>query len=161
MNKGIKLFGTKGTDAVETNLRQLHNRKVIKPVPPADLSKEQKWKSLAYLMFIKEKRCGKIKGRGCADGRKQRGWIDKEDTSSPTVSTQALMLSCMIDTEENRDVATADIPGAFLQTDNTSGSTDLKMEGIMVDILLDIDKDRYEPFVVTRDNGSATCMQSV
>ena len=53
MNKGIKLFGTKGTDAVETELRQLHDRKVIKPVLPADLSKEQKWKYLAYLMFIK------------------------------------------------------------------------------------------------------------
>ena len=92
-NKGIKLFGTKGTDAVETKLRQLHDRKVIKPVLPADLSKEQKWKSLAYLMFIKEKCCGKIKGRGCADGRKQRGCMDKEDTSSPTVSTQALILS--------------------------------------------------------------------
>ena len=62
MNKGIKLFGTKGTDAVETELRQLRDRKVIKPVLPADLSKEQKCKSLAYLMFIKEKRCGEIKG---------------------------------------------------------------------------------------------------
>ena len=85
MNKGIKLFGTKGTDAVETELRQLHDRKVIKPVLPADLSKEHKWKSLAYLMFIKEKGCGKIKGRGCANGRKQRVLMDKEDTSSPTV----------------------------------------------------------------------------
>ena len=81
----------------------------------------------------KRERCGKIKGLGCADGRKQRGWMDKEDTSSPTVSTQALMISCMIDAKENRDVATADIPGAFLQTDNASGSTHLKMEGIMVD----------------------------
>ena len=143
MSKGIKLFGTKGTDAVETELRQLHNRKVIKPVLPADLSKEQKWKSLAYLMFIKEKRCGNIKGRGCADGRKQRGWMDKEDTSSSTVSTQALMLSCMIDTKENRYVSPAYIPGAFMQTDDASGSTHLKMEGIMVDILLDIHKDRY------------------
>ena len=124
MNKGIKLFGTKGNDSVETELRQLHDRKVIKPVLPADLFK-QKWKSLAYLMFIKEKRCEKIKGRGCAGGRKQKGWMDKKDTSSPKVSTQALMLSCMIDAKENRDVATADIPGAFLQTDNASGSTHL------------------------------------
>ena len=53
MNKGIKLFGTKGTDAVETKLQQLHDRKVIKTVLPEDLSKVQKWKLLAYLMFIK------------------------------------------------------------------------------------------------------------
>ena len=77
-NKGIKIFETKVTDSVETELRQLHDRKVIKPVLPEELSKEQKWKSLAYLMFIKEKRCGKIKGRGCADGRKKEvGWIKK------------------------------------------------------------------------------------
>ena len=69
--------------------------------------------------------------------------MDKEDTSSPTVSTQALMLSCMIDAKENRDVDTADILGALLQTDDASGSTHLNMEGIMVGILLDIDKDRY------------------
>ena len=40
MNKEIKLFGTKGTHAVETKLRHLHDREVIKPVLPADLSKE-------------------------------------------------------------------------------------------------------------------------
>ena len=58
-----------------------------------------------------------IKGRGCADGGEQRDWISKEDTSSPTVSTEGLMLLCMIDAMEGREVATADIPGTFLQTD--------------------------------------------
>ena len=57
-----------------------------------------------------------IKGRGCADGRKQQERVSKEDTSSPTVSTEGLMLSCMIDAMEVREVATTDIPGAFLQT---------------------------------------------
>jgi hypothetical protein len=46
--------------------------------------------SLAYLMYLKRKRCGKIKGRGCADGRKQRAWTDKADSSSPTIATEAL-----------------------------------------------------------------------
>ena len=61
----------------------------------------------------------------------------------------------MIDAKENRDFATADIPGAFLQTDDASGSTHLKMEGIMVDILLDIDKDGYKPFVVKKRQWQA------
>ena len=62
-------------------------------------------------MFLKLKSDEvKIKGRGCADGRKQRDWISKEDTSSPTVSTEGLMLSCMIDAMEGREVATTDIP---------------------------------------------------
>ena len=33
-----------------------------------------------------------IKGRGCADGINQWEWLSKEDTSSPTVSTEGLML---------------------------------------------------------------------
>ena len=59
----------------------------------------------------------KIKGRGCTDGRKQRDWLSKEDTLSKTVSNEGLMLSWMIDATEGREAATADIPGAFLQTD--------------------------------------------
>jgi hypothetical protein len=36
---------------------------------------------------------------------------------SPTVSTDALMLSLMIDSLEGRDVATANITGAYLHAD--------------------------------------------
>lgn len=68
-------------------------------------------------MFLKKKRSGRIKGRGCADGRKQRAYTNKEDASSPTVAIEALMLSCVIDAKEGRDVATVDIPGAFMQAD--------------------------------------------
>ena len=51
-----------------------------------------------------------IKGRGCADGSKQQDLLSKEDMSSTTVSTEGLMLSCMIDAMEGREVATTDIP---------------------------------------------------
>jgi len=68
-------------------------------------------------MFLKKKRCGRIKGRGCADGRKQRVYKTKEETSAPTVEVESLFLSCVIDAEEGRDVAKCDIPGAFMQAD--------------------------------------------
>jgi len=99
MKQGLKIFGERGVAAVTKELQQLHDRKVIKPMQAHELTNEQQRKALAYLMFLKEKRDGSIKGRGRADGRKQRGWMDKEDTSSPTVSIQALILSCMIDAE--------------------------------------------------------------
>jgi hypothetical protein len=38
-------------------------------------------------MFLKEKRCGTIKGRGCADGRPQRDYMTKDKTASPTVAS--------------------------------------------------------------------------
>ena len=51
-----------------------------------------------------------------AGGNKQRGYILKEDASSPTVSNAAVMLTCVIDADENRDFAIVDIPNAFVQT---------------------------------------------
>jgi len=51
----------------------------------------------------------------CADGCKQPLWKTKEETTSPTVSIESLFISCMIDAMERRDVATIDIPGAFMQ----------------------------------------------
>ena len=80
-----------------------------------------------------------IKGRGCADWRKQRDWLSKEDTSLPTVSTKGIMLLCMIDAMEGQEVATADIPGAFLQTYYYKGDIYIKLEGSMVTLLEDID----------------------
>ena len=55
-----------------------------------------------------------INARGFADGQSQRDYMTKTETSSPTVSLEASMLSCAIDTKEGRHVAVTDIPGAFL-----------------------------------------------
>jgi hypothetical protein len=78
---------------------------------------QEQHNSLQYPIFLKENRCDTIKGRGCVNGRKQREHKPKEETSLPTVAIELLMLSCcIIDAKEGRDVATADIPGAFMQT---------------------------------------------
>ena len=45
----------------------------------------------------------------------------------------------MIDAMEGREVATADIPGAFLQTDCDKGDIHIKLEGAMVSLLEEID----------------------
>ena len=81
-----------------------------------------------------------IKGRGCADRRKQQDCISKEDTPSPTVSTEGLMLLRLIGAMEGREVATTDIPGAFMQTNHEKGDIQIKMEGDMVTLLEEIDQ---------------------
>ena len=65
-------------------------------------------------MFLKQQRCGKIKVRGCADGRKQRTYINEEDTSMPTVATESLFLMYLIDAMEHQKTTTVGIPGAFM-----------------------------------------------
>jgi hypothetical protein len=67
-------------------------------------------------MFLKHKRDRKIKGRTVTGGNNQRDYISKEDASSPTVATESVLLSCIIDAEEEWDVAVVDIPSAFVQT---------------------------------------------
>ena len=111
INQGIKRFGKEGLDAVQAEIKQLHNRAVLKPVVASQLSLSEKKASLQYLMFLKQK------GRGCADGRKQRMSTRKENASAPTVSVEALMFWCTIDVKTGRDIATVDIPGAFMQAD--------------------------------------------
>jgi hypothetical protein len=47
--------------------------------------------AMAYLMFLKQKRTGHVKGRGCADGKKQRIYTIKEEASSPTVAIESVL----------------------------------------------------------------------
>jgi Reverse transcriptase (RNA-dependent DNA polymerase) len=135
---GLKMFGTKGADALMKELGQLIVMKVMSGCNSRELTPDQKKNSLKYLMFLKEKRCGRIKGRGCADGRKQRVYKTKIETSSPTVSIESLMLSCMIDAMEAWDIATCDIPGAFMQAD-IDEEIHVKFDGELVDLLLKVD----------------------
>ena len=65
-----------------------------------DLTPEQHREALHIINMIKEKRCGKIKDRACVNGRRQHRYINNEDTSSPTVQQESLILSMVIDARE-------------------------------------------------------------
>ena len=120
-------------------LHLLHDRGVLESKTAAQLSPEQRKDTLQYLMFLKQKRNGTIKGRGCADGRKQRATTTKEEASSLTVAIESVMLSCVIDAKEGRDEATVDIPGAFMQAD-MEDTVHMKLEGKMAELLVRIDQ---------------------
>ena len=100
MKRGIKLFREDGVAAVRKEMQQLHDRKLMAAKHSDELTPEQKKEALAYLMFLKQKWCGKIKGHGCADGRKQHAHIACEDAASPTVATQSVFLTAMINALE-------------------------------------------------------------
>ena len=113
---------------------QLEELDVYEPVSANSLTREQRTGALRAINLIKEKRDGRLKGRTVADGRPQRSLYDKSQTASPTVSTDALMLSIMIDAHEGRDVATADVVGAYLKADMDDFVVK-KFTGESVDIL--------------------------
>ena len=132
-------------------MQQLHDRKVMQPVSQKDLSPEQKKEALGYLIFLKKKRCGTIKGQGCADGRNQRAYITKEQSTSPTISTEAVFLTAVVDAWENRKVTVFDVPGAFMQVD-LDELVHVHFRGEMVDKLLEIDHELYSSYV-TEEKG--------
>ena len=126
---------------------------MVKPVKAGDLTRAQKRAALEYLMYLKQKRCGRIKGRGCADGSKQRLYKTKEETSSPTVSTEALFLTSLIDAEEERKVVTVDIPGAFMHADMDE-LVHMKMRGPMAELLVRVDPAKYRKYLVKDKSGN-------
>lgn len=128
--------------------------KVVEPKKSHMLTREEKSKALNYLMFLKRKRCGRIKGRGCADGRKLRLYRTKEETSAPTVAIESLFLSCTIDARERRTVVTTDIPGTFMQTD-VDEVIHVRLEGPLASILAKVDPDLYEQYLDHDKKGKA------
>ena len=144
IRRGLKLFGSQGMSAVKAELQQLHDLKVMAAKP---LTAAQRQEALGYLMFLKRKRSGKIKARGCADGRPQQAYIPQEDARAPTVSTEAVFMTAVIDVMENRSVAVVDIPGAFMQADMDPGVY-MRIEGAMAELLMEIDYDMYQPHMV-------------
>jgi hypothetical protein len=101
----------------------------------------------------RQKQCGKINERGCADGRKQRETTSKEEASSPTVAIESVMLSTTIDAMEERDVATVDIPGAFMQA-NIDEVVRVRFEIEIAKMLVRMDPKLYRKYV-RYENGKA------
>ena len=147
--KGLKIFKDKGEMAIKDELQQIHDVDGFQPKHWHELTAEQRASALKYLMYLKEKRDGRIKGRGCADGRPQRLYTDKHESSSPTASLAGVMLTCLIDAHENRDVATVDIPGAFLQTKMPENEADVHvvLDGRMAELLGKISPSTYKKYI--------------
>jgi hypothetical protein len=148
--QGIRKHGKPAIEALYQEFLQLHNRTVFQGQHAHQLTKQQKLGALRAISVIKEKRSGTLKGRTVADGSVQRDLYDKQDTTSPTVTTDALMMSLLIDAHEGRDVATADVVGAYLNA-FMEDFTLLRVEGESVDILCDISS-TYKEFV-TMEGG--------
>ena len=155
--EGIKRYGQKAVEAVFSKYAQLEDKKISKPVHHNDLTKTDKSEALNLIIMIKQKRCGKIKGRACADGRKQRRYITKEESTSPTIQLESLLLTFLVDAKENRDVATADIGGAFLLADMEDFVL-VKLRGESVDIMTNVNKE-YSKYVTYESRREVLYLQ--
>src|SRR5210317_1748750 len=152
--EGLRRFGEEGNKAALAEMEQLHMRDTFKPVLPSNLTPEKKKEVLESIMLLKQKRDGTIKGRNCADGRKQREFTSKEEAASPTVKLESAFLTSVIEAHEERDVATVDIPNAFIQTkiENEADKVIMRMIRKLAEYLVLIAPKSYKPYVVF-ENG--------
>jgi hypothetical protein len=120
-NAGIKKFCQASKTAAVTKLTQLHHDyQVYNSIKANSLSPTECKTALESLMNIIEKWDGCICTCACANGSKecQEPGYKKGDGASPTVATNSIMITATIDDHERRNVATVDIPGAFLHVYN-------------------------------------------
>ena len=111
---GIKKNGNKAKEASREKFVQLNDMDIFLPIKKNKLSKKQKNNSLRAISVVREKRDGKIKGRVCADGRKQLQWYDEQQTALLTVRDDSFMLTTAAEAKEGRHNATAKIKGVCL-----------------------------------------------
>src|SRR5210317_1729044 len=147
LREGLRRFG---------EMEQLHMRDTFKPILPSNLIPEKKKEVLESIMLLKQKRDGTIKGRNCADGKKQREFTSKEEAASPTVKLESVFLTSVIEAHKGRDVATVYIPNAFIQTkiENEADKVVMRMRGKLAYYFILIVPQIYRPYVVFENEKS-------
>ena len=145
VNEGVKRHGDKALVSLLKEFGQIHKYDTFDPQMMSSLTYEQRKAALNIITMIKEKRDGTIKTRACADGRKQRRYIPKEDVTSPTIQLESIIMCIIIDAKEGRDVAIADVVGTYLKA-NMDNFVLVKLTGKTVDIMCEVSNE-YEKFV--------------
>jgi len=91
------------------------------------------------------------------NGKPTRNFINKDDSASPTAANESINITCCIDVHESRDIMSADIPNAFVQTKLPSKNKKgkkvmMEITGVLVDKLVELNPQLFTSFV-TRENN--------
>jgi len=87
--------------------------------------------------------------------QKLQEWMEttiKNETSSPMVSLEAMMLSCAIDANEGRHVAVTDIPGAFLHSDMDQ-DIHMLLKGTIAELIMKLEPRLYRKYIWKNKNN--------
>ena len=131
---------------------------IFKPVNPKFLSPLQNKQTLGSHLFLKEKRDLTIKGCLVAGGDKQRSFTPQTEATSPTPHTESIFITSAIDALEQRDVATIDIPNAFVQTELKRNGKEITiimvLRGKLAELMIKTAPEVYKKFATKDKNGN-------
>jgi len=93
-----------------------------------------------------------------ANGKPSWEWLTRGDSASPTASLESILLTTAVDAKEGRDIMSADVPNAFIQTPMPptkpgEARVMLKIKGVLVDLLVKLAPEVYGPFVIFEKNS--------
>ena len=153
VKQGVKRHGKDAKDSALKEIKNLVGNDCFGETEYAQLSQEMKDKALPILMFMVLKRNGSLKTRGVADGSVQRLYTSKDDVSSPTPDFYAFKYICAVIAKEARDVASVDLPGFFLQTEQEGDEVILlKLTGEVALLLVECEPNRWRKHL-QKENG--------
>jgi hypothetical protein len=149
----LRKFGDKGKMAAMEEMMQLHIMDMWKAMDPAKLSREEQMQALSLVLFLKEKRTGKIKGRACLNGAPQQANIPKEDAASPTVSTESTFITGVIVASKHRKVRCYNIPSALINTD-VDKDVLMVLKGELAEKMIQIAPQVFRKYVTVDKKGT-------
>jgi hypothetical protein len=123
------------------------------PLKVKEMKPSERKKAQMGLMFLTEKRDKSVKGRVVYNGKPTREWLLREDAASPTAALESIMITGVIKAKEEKDIMTCDIPTAFIQAllpkkNPGEDRVDMKITGVLVDMLVNINPELYGQAVV-------------
>jgi hypothetical protein len=140
LKSGIKKFQKKGEEVVLKELLQLHMRDTFQPQDVDRLITVQKQGALESLMFLKENRYGSLKGRACADGRKQQP------------RKQSCLSRSTIEAYDGRDAAVLAVPGSFLIAD-MDDELIMMLRGRLAELMVKTALNIYRTYITLETNN--------
>ena len=153
VREGIKRHGSEGKASAMKEVTNLVENDCFGETEYDKLTQQMKDKALPILMFMVMKRNGLLKTRGVADGSVQRLYTDKDSVSSPTPDFYSFKYICAVIAKEGRDVATVDLPGFFLQTEQEGEELILlKLTGEVALLLVECDEGKWKKHL-KQENG--------
>ena len=99
VNSGLNKWVKKDIWPFHSEMKQLHMRDTIITLHMKYLTKYHRNNILDSYILLKENKDGTQNCRTVAGSNKQRDFISKEDVISPTVTTESVLLTCIVDVE--------------------------------------------------------------
>ena len=121
---------------------------------PSKLTRDDCRKALTSLMILTKKQSGEIKECACANDSTEYNHIAKEEATAPTITTDVIFIqSSTIFANKQRDVASCDIPGVFLQTNNPNFVL-MHLDEILLEVMVKVAPKLYRKYVTKNQKGN-------